>query len=242
MTANLTSTISYSRRKPTVPTSLVTRAQAAALAQLSKSFTRLSIQQTPDPEGKDPVEEDTSTSSEHSSGETTVRTTKTKMSRPAQAMAIGKAMVEQTSPTKPPILTPGTINIFVVRDWEAACRTYFAHKDVDLDDQVKMTAGGLQDPLIRSWYDTDREAFNALTFEEFLIELHEAWLPVGWELKEKNWMLRLPQGGRPFYDWANEVRNINTALTGTPHFLTAGSMKSQLEARMSLHLQQSIEA
>ena len=160
------------------------------------------------------------------------------MSKPASA----KASVEQLAPTKPPILTPGVVDIYVLRDWEAACRTYFEHKDVDEDDQVRRVASSLRDPLVRTWYNTDKEVLDALSFEDFFLELKTTLLESGWELKEKNRMLRLPQGNLSFYEWAQEVRNINAVLSGTVYYLNSDAMKSQLEARMSLHLQQSIEA
>ena len=41
--------------------------------------------------------------------------------------------------------------------------------------------GGLEDPLIKDWYEPDRDRISSLSWDEFKKELKEEVLPADWE-------------------------------------------------------------
>lgn len=62
------------------------------------------------------------------------------------------ARLEQSVPTKPPVLTTGDVMAQVAHNFEVTCLKYFMHKDIKADSQVKMIVFGLEDTHLRNWY------------------------------------------------------------------------------------------
>ena len=55
------------------------------------------------------------------------------------------ATLEQSSPSKVPVLTPGDISPSVMGQFEHGCKNYFVHKKIITDDQVALIIGGIQE-------------------------------------------------------------------------------------------------
>jgi hypothetical protein len=87
----------------------------------------------------------------------------------------------EVSGNKAPILTSGSISPETLRRFENACKNFFRNKKIDTAEQVPAVAGNMQDNLISDWYWTDEERINGLSFDAFIKEIRDKWLPKGWE-------------------------------------------------------------
>ena len=56
-------------------------------------------------------------------------------------------------------------------EWISECETYFREKETKDDKKVSKVLGGLQDPLIKDWYNPDIARITTLTWEVFQAEL-----------------------------------------------------------------------
>jgi len=142
------------------------------------------------------------------------------------------AEVIQPSGTKPPTLTAGTVTPDVLREFEQCCLSYFDSKnDMDPKDYVKRVGGGLRDRVIADWYGTNRTRLCKLSFEDFITELKKKWLPADWEGDIRRRILGSKQTGS-FYEWASNLRGLNTLLHDTDHHLSDTTFINQLEANL----------
>ncbi|KAG0696000.1 hypothetical protein DFH29DRAFT_813576, partial [Suillus ampliporus] len=142
------------------------------------------------------------------------------------------ASVEQSAPNKPPKLLAGELTPEVVRDWDNACATYFMHKSINAEDQVKMIAFGMLDPRLHTWYLTQRVVLDAGTFGAYMTALKDAWLETHWDTKLRRKVLGSQQGSRAFYEWALELQNQNALLYGNAAHLSDVQLRNQLEANI----------
>jgi len=142
------------------------------------------------------------------------------------------AEVTHSSTNKPPSLSAGTVSPEVLRQFENACRSFFRNKEgLDAKDHVARIAGGLQDPLLADWYWTGQETFDALSFDDFMKELRNKWLPNDWEQDIRRRVLGTKQSGA-FWEWAVKMRSLNTLLRGTTTHLDDAALLNQLEANL----------
>ena len=91
------------------------------------------------------------------------------------------ASVEQSSPSKVPVLHAGDITPAVMREYEDACNGYFDHKDINADKQVRMIIAGIKDPCIRDWIASERTRIQSLSFADFMTEFRTNYLHEDWE-------------------------------------------------------------
>ena len=82
------------------------------------------------------------------------------------------ASIEQTSPSKVPILTTGDISPAVIHQFEHACKNYFIHKKIMADDQVSLIIGGILDNCVTNWIIAERDHLIALPFDVFMTNFH----------------------------------------------------------------------
>lgn len=142
------------------------------------------------------------------------------------------ASVEQSAPSKPPKLLTGELTPEAARDWENACATYFMHKEIEPQNQVKMVAFRMLDPRLHTWYLAQQVTLDAGTFLEYMTALKDAWLETHWDTKLRKKVLGSRQGGRAFYEWALELQNQNALLYGNAAHLTDAQLRNQLEANI----------
>jgi len=142
------------------------------------------------------------------------------------------AKVTHSSTNKPPSLSAGTVSPEVLCQFENACRSFFRNKEgLDTKDHVARIAGGLQDPLLADWYWTGQEAFDALSFDDFMKELRNKWLLNDWEQDIRRRVLGTKQSGT-FWEWAIKMRSLNTLLHGTTTHLDDTALLNQLKANL----------
>jgi hypothetical protein len=152
------------------------------------------------------------------------------------------AIVEQSSPSKVPVLTAGDISPAVMRQYENACKNYFVHKKVAGDDQVPMIVGGLMDSRVSDWIDADHARILELSFDDFLIEFKEGYLDEDWEDDMRREVLGMSQGSKSFWDYAVSLQHKNSLLHGTPSHLSEEQIRHQLGAGMEVRLSKKIGA
>ncbi len=125
------------------------------------------------------------------------------------------AMMEQSSPTQIPTMTPRKITIEGLQAFEMACWAYFRAKEILEEEQVERIAWGFQDPHIQKWYITNQARIGVMDFAEYMGEMHNVWLPSDWARKAWAQILSAHQGDWKFWDWALEPQNKNTWAVGT---------------------------
>jgi hypothetical protein len=108
------------------------------------------------------------------------------------------ASVEQSSPSKVPILTAGDIPPAVMHQFEHTCLNYFIHKKVVLDDQVSLIVSGLLDNRITDWIGSDCKHIVSLPFIAFMIEFRANYLTEDWEEDTLRELLSMTQGTSSF--------------------------------------------
>ena len=133
---------------------------------------------------------------------------------------------------KPPCLLTGMVSPEVLRQFENACHSFFHNKEgLEPKDHVARIAGGLQDLLLADWYWTGQETFNALSFDDFMKEFHNKWLPNNWEQDIRRKVLGTKQSG-VFWEWAVKMQSLNTLLRGTTTHLDDATLLNQLKANL----------
>jgi len=126
----------------------------------------------------------------------------------------------------------GAVSPEVLRQFENACRSYFRNKEgLEPKDYVAHVAGGLQDPLIADWYWTSQAMFDVMSFDDFMKEIRNKWLPNDWEQDIRRRVLGTKQSGA-FWEWAVKMRSLNTLLHGTPMHLDDVGLLNQLKANL----------
>jgi hypothetical protein len=142
------------------------------------------------------------------------------------------AKVTHLSSNKPPSLSAGTVSPEVLHQFENACHSFFHNKEgLDTKDHVTHIAGGLQDPLLVDWYWTGQEVFDTLSFDDFMKELCNKWLPNDWEQDIRHRVLGMKQSGA-FWEWAVKMRSLNTLLRGTTTHPDDTALLNQLEVNL----------
>ena len=138
------------------------------------------------------------------------------------------AVIEQSSPSKVPILTPGDISPAVMRQFEHGCRNYFIHKKIIADDQVSLVIGGILDDRINGWLMADHDRLVALSFDAFMTEFRTNYLAEDWEEDTLRELLSMTQGTSTFWDYAVALQSKNSLLRGTTSELPDDKLRQQL--------------
>jgi hypothetical protein len=220
-------TAKLSRRIPSVPTALVTRSKQKGLRAVAA---RSSSPLTPIDDELEGRPQPSPPSSQLSSSDSSVYTR-------AMPVSSNTASVEQGSPSKVPILHAGDITPTVMREFEDACVSYFDHKNIAEDRQVRMISAGFKDTRIKDWFAADRVRICALTFTDFMSEFRLNYLDDDWEETTRRELLSMTQGAdTPFWDFAIAVQAKNSLLNGTASHLEDDKLRHQLEAAMHQRL------
>ena len=138
------------------------------------------------------------------------------------------AVVEQSSPSKVPILTPGDISSAVMRQFEHSCKNYFVHKKIMADDQVTLILGGILDDCIGDWISADHDRLVTLSFDTFMVEFHDNYLAKDWEEVTLRELLGMTQGASSFWDYTVAIQSKNSLLCETPSHLPDDNCTSRL--------------
>ena len=129
------------------------------------------------------------------------------------------ASVEQTAPSKVPVLTTGDILPMVMHQFEHACMNYFVHKKVIADDQVSLVIGSILDNHVWEWLVSDRDRLVNLLFDNFMDKFRTNYLAEDWEEDTLCEILSMTQGNNTFWDYAIALQSKNSLLHGTTSHL-----------------------
>jgi hypothetical protein len=91
------------------------------------------------------------------------------------------AIVEQESNSKPPYMRVGDPTPQTCVDWERACKCFVNNKDIPADKVVKRTLDGIEDIHFVNWIKLEREDFEGMTLEEFMMLFRKMHLPNHWQ-------------------------------------------------------------
>lgn len=143
---------------------------------------------------------------------------------------MAKATVEHPVPKHVPILMAGTVTPDVLVDWFYECEGYFAEKEIKDDKRVSKILSGLQDPLIKNWYNPDIARIRALAWEDFQVELKREVLPRHWEDKLAIQRDALRQGEtEEFRRFSNCFERLNAVLRGTSDYYDDPKIIAQMK-------------
>ncbi|KAG6863909.1 hypothetical protein C0991_002145 [Blastosporella zonata] len=131
------------------------------------------------------------------------------------------------------MLSSGEIEPLALANWEYGCQKKFATKNVIAVNQVASTLIGLQDQRIINWLTTERARVCALSFGDFMIELHCCYIRKGWETKERTAVLssRMPESST-FAEWTTDVLAHSTLIAHTTATLSDEHLQHTFEAGM----------
>jgi hypothetical protein len=121
------------------------------------------------------------------------------------------ASVDQTSPSKVPILSAGDISPQVMRQFEHGCMNFFIQKVIP-NDQVSLIIGSIMDTCVNDWIVSDRDCLVALPFSAFMSEFRLNYLAEDWEEDTLHELLAMTQGTSSFWDYAIAIHSKNSLL------------------------------
>ncbi|KAF8808580.1 hypothetical protein BYT27DRAFT_7255380 [Phlegmacium glaucopus] len=138
-----------------------------------------------------------------------------------------------------PVVSPGNLSPRIIYDFEQFCQDFFANAKTPLPDDKKVIRilPCFQDPLVRDWIASHRACLSALSFSEFITELHSEFLPRDWEDKICGQILnsRLDPY-KLFSTWANALLALNCTLRNTNSHLSKQRLREQIEANVDEEL------
>ena len=152
------------------------------------------------------------------------------------------ASIEQTSPSKVPILTTGDISPPVIHQFEHACKNYFIHKKIMADDQVSLIIGGILDNCVTDWIIAERDHLIALPFDMFMTDFHQNYLAEDWEEDTLHELLSMSQGSSSFWDYAVAMQSKNSLLHSTTSHLPDNKLHHQIGVGMEVRLLKKVSA
>jgi hypothetical protein len=147
-----------------------------------------------------------------------------------------QASVDQSSPSKVPLLLARDISPSVMREFEDGCLAYFGQKAMDAKVQVRMIAPGICDCCIRDWITADRDRIYALSFVDFMSEFRTNYLKPDWEATTHRELLGMTQGSQTFWNFQAAVKSKNSLLFGTKSYLAEDKLRHQIEAAIDANL------
>ena len=150
------------------------------------------------------------------------------------------ASVEQTSPSKVPILTTGDISLTIMRQFKHACKNYFIHKKIMADDQVSLIIGRILDDRVTDWIIAERDHPIVLPFDVFMTDFHWNYLAEDWEEDTLRELLSMSQGCSSFWDYTVAMQSKNSLLCGTTLHLSNDKLHHQIGAGMEVRLSKKV--
>ncbi|KAH8102796.1 hypothetical protein DFH11DRAFT_1490497, partial [Phellopilus nigrolimitatus] len=138
--------------------------------------------------------------------------------------------------TQAPVVTDGQMTPRLFCEWKGFCMAFFATKNVDPDDQVKLVARGLRPIEIVDWYESQHQNLDAHTFEDFCDLLRPIALRRGWEQEERDVIENLTQAGRKAENFYFDILARNRILHDTGFELGEDDIRFLMNARFDRDL------
>ena len=130
-----------------------------------------------------------------------------------------EAIASHLALSRPPHLSKGKITPNNVREFENHCENYYMNTKGGVKDRQKVTKilGCFENPLVNDWISVNHSCLQTLTFEEFMVEFRQCWLPRNWEEDVAMRILSscLNPKQMTFEEWAAQLQTWNVALRRT---------------------------
>ncbi|KAJ7367148.1 hypothetical protein DFH08DRAFT_679484, partial [Mycena albidolilacea] len=142
--------------------------------------------------------------------------------------------------SRPPVLTKGDITPLVIRNFENAALNWFALKAVAPGSQVSNILGSFRDPRYVAWLrpNAERSRVMKLSFNGFMSELRQKYLPVDWQAVTRNEILSSRmKDTQSFDEFYTEVIGLGSLLEGTDAELSTTRIRHTLKAGMCADLE-----
>ncbi|KDR78151.1 hypothetical protein GALMADRAFT_46851, partial [Galerina marginata CBS 339.88] len=143
-----------------------------------------------------------------------------------------------------PVFGEGLITAAALLEWENACDDFFdAAKDpIPADKKVSKVTGGLHHTRINTYVRNNKARLNGLTFDTFMAELREVFLPTDWdqEVLQKILNSRMATDAS-FFDWSTSIISANNLLVGRSVMLSEIRIHEQLFHNMSEDLREKLK-
>ena len=151
-----------------------------------------------------------------------------------------EAIASHLALSRPPHLSKGKITPNNVWEFENHCENYYMNTKGGVEDGQKVTKilGCFENPLVNDWISVNRSHLQTLTFEEFMVEFQQCWLPRNWEedIAMHILSLHLDPKQTTFEEWATQLQMWNVTLWGTDSHIDDDQMRCQLDANLDTEL------
>ncbi|KAF9487084.1 hypothetical protein BDN71DRAFT_1437114 [Pleurotus eryngii] len=147
-----------------------------------------------------------------------------------------KAKVEQSNPTRPPMMGEGDVDATVLWEWFNKAENFFRHKSITAENKVVTVAYGMSGVHAIRWLSANSLNLESMTWDDYKTYMHTLFLASDWEHSTRMDMLRIQQGSRTFVDFSLEMMGRNNLLAGTDSFLNDELLRDMLEANMDREL------
>ena len=142
------------------------------------------------------------------------------------------AEIEQKETKDRPMLVGERYDAAVLRDFESRARGWLDENTTKFAKmETAAIARGIRGQTFRNWYDMDKEALDALSFEEFMKEFRDTFLPTTWVQDLLTKIYQDTPGKRSAFDWACEAQATNSLLPVTSRIHT-DNLRALLQARL----------
>jgi len=140
----------------------------------------------------------------------------------------------------PPVFSEGQITAKELMIFEQDCEAYFLNvKGGDPKEQwVACIITAFKDPLVHDWITSNREMLVKLTFDAFMKQLRDMFLPKDWKENICTQILgnKMPRHEH-FILWAQGLQAMNCVLRNTRSHLLEERLRDTLEANVDGDLQ-----
>ncbi|KAF9501794.1 hypothetical protein BDN71DRAFT_1500814 [Pleurotus eryngii] len=150
-----------------------------------------------------------------------------------------RAEIEQSNPTKPPMMGEGYIDTSLLWDWFNKSKIFFHHKpSISIDTWVEMITWGMSGIHAVRWLSVNLTNLSLMTWDTYKDHMHNLFLPSDWEHTTCMDVLCVQQGSHPFTDFSLDMMACNNLLASMDSFLNDEFLRDTLEANMDRKLVQ----
>ncbi|KAF4583732.1 hypothetical protein EYR40_002223 [Pleurotus pulmonarius] len=148
-----------------------------------------------------------------------------------------RAKIEQSNPTKPPMMGEGDVDASLLWDWFNKSEIFFRHKpSISVDARVETIAWGMSGIHAVRWLSANSTNLSSMDWDTYKEHMRNLFLPSDWEHTTRMDVLRVQQGSRAFADFSLDMMARNNLLAGTDSFLNDEFLRDTLEANMDHEL------
>ncbi|KAF9488332.1 hypothetical protein BDN71DRAFT_1403415 [Pleurotus eryngii] len=147
-----------------------------------------------------------------------------------------KTKVEQSNPTRPPMMGEGDVNTTVLWKWFNKSENFFHHKSITAENKVVTVTYGMSGVHAIRWLSANSLNLKSMTWDDYKTYMHTLFLASDWEHSTRMDVLHIQQGSRTFMDFSLKMMGRNNLLAGTDSFLNDKLLQNMLKANMDREL------